>query len=129
MTANEMKEMVTKIYEANSWDHDGDYYEVGIRFEDKEREVGEICENSKNNYNREDERDFPEYGTAEYDEMEEFDGTSAWDLRNYDDWGRPEDFMTKYCYIIAGDNLTNQDDGLDYNEIVIENAKVIAKIF
>ena len=129
MTAVEMKEMVTRIYEETSYDFDGNYYEVGIRFEDKEREVGEICENSKNNYDREDEREFPEYGTEEYDEMEEFDGTSAWDLRNFDDWENQSRYITKHCYIVAGNDLTNKDDGLDVNEIVIENAKVIARIF
>ena len=129
MTAAEMKEMVTKIYEETSYDFDGNYYEVGIRFEDKEREVGEICENSKNNYDREDEREFPEFGTEEYDEMDEFDGTSAWDLRDFEDWGTPGEYMTKHCYIVAGNDLTNKDDGLDVNEIVIENASVTAKIF
>lgn len=129
MTAEQMKEMVTKIYEATSWDYDGDYYEVGIRFEDKEREIGEICENSRHNLDRDDERDFPEYGTDEYLEIFELDGTSAWDLRSFDDWGRPEDFMTKHCYIIAGNELTNTDDALDDNEIVIKDAVVIAKIF
>lgn len=129
MTANEMKEMVMRIFEETSWEHEGNYYEVGIRFEDKEREIGETCENSKNNYAREDEREFPEYGTKEYEEMEEFDGTSAWDLRSYDDWGKPEDFRTKHCYIIAGNNLANKDDGLDDGEIVIKDAVVVAKIF
>lgn len=129
MTATEMKEMVMKIYKETAWEHDGDYHEVGIRFENKEREIGEICENSKNNYDREDEREFPEYGTEEYEEMEEFGGTSAWDLKSFDDWGAPEEFLTKHCYIVAGNYLTDRDAGLDDGEIVIENAKVIAKIF
>lgn len=56
------------------------YYYIGIRFEDKDREVGEICECSKHNLDREDEREFPVYGTPEYDELPELDGTSAWNL-------------------------------------------------
>ena len=104
-----------------------DYSFLGVRFEDKEREIGETCENSRHNTEREDEREFPEYGTEEYDEMVEFDGTSSWNLETYDDFEGP--FDTYHCYIIAGSYLTNKDDGLDDNEIVIENAKVIAKIF
>lgn len=32
-----------------------DYWCLGIRFEDKKREIGEICECSKHNVDREDE--------------------------------------------------------------------------
>lgn len=103
------------------------YYYIGIRFEDKEREVGEICECSRHNIDREDERDFPEYGTEEYEKMFELDGTSAWNLETFDDFEGP--FNTWHCYIIAGNRITNKDDGLDDNEIVIENAVVLEKIF
>lgn len=104
-----------------------DYPYIGIRFEDKEREIGDICECSRHNIDREDEREFPEYGTLEYEEMMELDGTSAWNLETYDDFNGP--FGTYHCYIIAGNRLTNRDDGLDDNEIVIENAIVLEKIF
>lgn len=103
------------------------YYYVGIRFEDKEREVGEICERSKHNTDREDEREFPEYGTPEYEEMFELDGTSAWNLKTYEDF--EGGFNAYHCYIIGGHRITNRDDGLDDNEIVIENAIVLEKIF
>lgn len=104
-----------------------DYHYIGIRFEDKEREIGEICENSRHNTDREDEREFPEFGTEEYNEMLELDGTSAWNLETYDDF--EGGFNTYHCYIVAGNRLTNKDDGLDDNEIVIENAKVLERIF
>lgn len=106
---------------------EGEYSYLGIRFEDKEREIGDICECSKHNIDREDEREFPEYGTEEYEELPELDGTSAWNLETYDDFQGP--FATYHCYIIAGEKLTNKDDGLDDNEIVIKDAKVLAKIF
>lgn len=106
---------------------EGKYYYLGIRFEDKEREIGEICECSRHNIDREDEREFPEYGTDEYWEMPELDGTSAWNLETYDDFEGV--FNTYHCYIIGGNRITNQDDGLDDNEIVIENAVVLEKIF
>ena len=135
MNIVEMYEMVKGIYEANQ----DEYYHIGIRFEDKEREIGDICECSKNNGEREDEREFPAYGTDEYDEMDEFDGASAWDLSNKSAYEIKsfEDltddctnhFYTARCYIVAGDNTSNHDDGLDYHEIVITDATVIAKIF
>lgn len=104
-----------------------DYYYIGIRFEDKDRKIGETCEYSRHNTDREDEREFPEFGTAEYDEMFVLDGTSAWNLETYDDFKGP--FNTYHCYIIAGNRITNRDDGLDDNEIVIENAVVLEKLF
>jgi hypothetical protein len=106
---------------------EGEYYYIGIRFEDKDREIGEICECSRHNVDREDEREFPEYGTPEYDEMLELDGTSAWNLETYSDY--EGGFGTSHCYIIAGNRITNRDDGLDDNEIVIENAVVLEKLF
>lgn len=37
---------------------------LGVRFENKVREIGEvITDKSRSNFDREDERDFPEYGT------------------------------------------------------------------
>ena len=47
MTAADMQDMVTKVFKANSWDYDGDYYNVGIRFEDKDRNIGDTYEHSK----------------------------------------------------------------------------------
>lgn len=125
LTAKEMELKCKEVLEQ----YEDDYVLIGIRFEDKEREIGEICENSRHNYDREDEREFPEYGTEEYEELEEFDGTSAWNLPTYDDYADQSKFFTNHCYIVAGDNQTNKDDDLDFNEIVIEDAKVIAKIF
>ncbi|MEC5268885.1 hypothetical protein P9G49_07185 [Heyndrickxia coagulans] len=95
---------------------EGQYYYIGIRFEDKEREIGDVCECSKHNIDREDEREFPEYGTPEYDEMLELDGTSAWNLETYKDF---EGGFNTYCsqpclmslsqgvltFILAGDIL------------------------
>lgn len=104
-----------------------EYWYIGIRFEDKEREIGDICENSKHNIDREDEREFPEFGTEEYNNMAELFGTSAWNLETYNDF--KGGFNTYHCYIVAGNQIANQDDGLDDNEIVIVNAKVLEIIF
>ena len=46
----------------------------GIRFENKERTTGEIItDRSKHNIDREDERDFPQFGSDEYEEMPELE--------------------------------------------------------
>jgi len=46
----------------------GNYYYVGVRYEDKLRQVGEECEYSKRNAG---EREFPEYRTTEYDALDD----------------------------------------------------------
>lgn len=103
-----------------------DYYYVGIRFETKEREIGEVCDNSKHNADREDERDFPEYGTAEYDELDELDGTSAWRINSI----RPNRsyFSDLHCYVIGSNDLGYHPDP-DYGEMLMKDAVVLKKIF
>lgn len=127
LTANEMQEKCEAILD--QWEEEDGFGVIGIRFEDKVREIGETCECSKHNQDRDDEREFPEYGTAEYDEMLEFDGTSAWNLEYYQDWYDQGKFNAYHCYIIVGSRSVNHDMDLDDNEIVIEDAKVYAKVF
>lgn len=134
MNIVEMYEKVKAIYEANK----DKYCCIGLRFEDKEREIGEECEWSRHNSDREDEREFPKYGTEEYEEMEVLDGTSAWDMSvsntykigryidREDDCRKP--FLTDHCYVIAS-NMEGRHDDPDDGEILIKDAVVIAKIF
>jgi len=134
MTVNEMIEMARKVFLENEMD----YSYIGLRFEDKEREIGETCENSRHNLDREDERDFPEHGTEEYEEMFEMDGTSAWFIdenkklnysKNELEMNVHSLHIVNHAYIIAGNEITNTDDALDDGEIVIKDAVVLAKIF
>lgn len=141
MKVKEMKKIVEKIYKELSWSEDGEYMCVGLRFEDKDREVGETCENSRNNINREDEREFPEYGTDEYFQLEEMDGVSTWDLSSMNTinswlWSNPEanattQFIGNHAYIIVGDSTGwEQNNGLiDDGELLIKNGKVAYKIY
>lgn len=141
MNIVEMYEKVKAIYEAN----EDKYYYIGLRFEDKDREIGDVCENSKHNPDRDDERDFPEFGSEEYDDLPELDGTSAWNMdpvangRVYaPGFGRISDwhmempcerlFFADHCYVIAGEHRGYHEDP-DENEILIQDAVVIAKIF
>jgi len=132
MTNKEIKELIENAYEELKDNH----RYVGLRFEDKEREIGEICENSKHNPDREDPRDYPEYGTEEYENLPEFNGTSAWDLdisdmhrtwfdSNYMDDNEKSYYPDEYehCYIIVGNAVNNHHDR-DYDEIIIKNAEV-----
>jgi len=139
MNLIEMYDLVKKVYEAN----ENEYYYIGIRFEDKDREVGEECDWSRHNPDREDEREFPVYGSEEYDDLPTLDGTSAWDLSELSDsyypgYGRPRNvdqskdcsryFLANHCYVIAGNRQGSHDDP-DNGEILIKDAVVIAKIF
>jgi hypothetical protein len=136
MKNSEVAKIIMEIVE------NGEYEFYGIRFEDKSYSVGDVVANSKHNPDREDERDFPEYGTKEYEECEDLDGASAW--RCVDSYGRfidecltsnggwretmdSEAFSMCDCehvYIVAG-NRENTHDDSDENEIVIESAVVI----
>ncbi len=120
-----MNELCKKIYNENiqSMDNWAGYEYIGLRFDDKEREVGEICEYSRYNNDR-----------------EVLDGTTALDLSEKEIYqmslieNREADcshlFNTKHCYIVAGNTLGSTSDGqLDENEFVIKGALVIAQIF
>ena len=136
MTRKEMVEKVKEIKEK----YEDEYYYIGVRFEDKERTIGEIIEDySKSNTDREDEREFPEYGTEEYETLEDLNGISAWNA--FGDWGwNPlviyrngdaekdimHDFLTDHCYILGSQDV---EDGEDNNEIVMKDAVVIEKLF
>ncbi|QQE75236.1 hypothetical protein [Brevibacillus composti] len=139
MNIVEMYDLVKNIYEEN----EDKYTFIGLRFENKVREIGEVCERSRHNGDREDERDFPEYGTEEYEQMEELGGTSAWDMTPTGYGYHPgmhslrrvdlskdcrEFFLADHCYVIAGD-YKGRHDCPDDGEIVIKDAVVIAQIF
>lgn len=135
LTVQEMQDLVVSAFQEIQINNEYEFY--GLRFEDKNRNVGETCENSKNNVDREDERDFPEYGSEEYDDMEEMDGTSAWGEESalmqiqenikY----KATIFQSKHAYIIAGQDVGwEQNNGvIDDGEIVIQEAVVLYKIF
>ena len=126
-------ELIKKVTEAiesvNGFD-ECEWEYLGIRFENKVRSVGEIIEEcSKDNEGREDERDFPEYGTSEYNEMEDLDGISTWDIRDWQNsvYSVAETFYcnASHLYLIGGNSATY---GPDDNELIIEDGEVLAVI-
>ena len=106
---------------------------AGIRFDDRLLKVGDKLDNSRHNADREDAREFPEYGTSEYEEMEELDGTCAYNCYHIanlcDDMNDLKGkVLFDHCYVIAGNDWGSNDE-LDEGEVVIKNAKVLATIF
>src|SRR5690625_2350470 len=80
MTKQEMIKKIEELEEEYCTINGYGSYIVGVRFEDKERVIGEEIDNSRHNLDREDEREMPEYGTEEYEEMFELDGASAYEI-------------------------------------------------
>lgn len=121
MTYKEIIEMMNNLKEEHDY--------VGLRFEDKAREVNEICEDSKGNDDREDDREFPKFDTEEYAELPELPGVSTWQVESL------RENMTmfaldinKHAYIIIGNDRAWHDSVddcvLDDGEMVIENGQV-----
>lgn len=114
-----------------------DYEYVGIRFENKDRNIGEsIHDVSKTNPFRDDERAFPDYGTDEYDELEELDGICAYNAASTIGWGDSNDslmdcdvsciFEQGHCYLLGSQTA---DFGEDENEIIMIDAQVLEILF
>ena len=120
MTAQEIiKEKIKELKEIKF-----DYF--GVRFEKKLREVGDFCGNSKSNIDRIDARDFPEYGTDEYNMLNDLNGTSAYDVDFWEEYIDLDDIDEEYhVYLIAGNSY---EEGEDYDEMIIKSAEVIAVI-
>ena len=105
------------------WDHNA----VGIRFEEKQYNVGDVLADSKHNAEREDEREFPNFNSEEYAELPELPGVSTWNTTTVK---TVEDALRwhSHCYIVVGDDRSWCDSigehVLDENELVIENGRV-----
>lgn len=125
----------------------GKYQAVGIRYENKKRSVGDICEDSKDNPNRDDSRDFPDYDSEEYDALPSMGGTSAWIiyreacLTDYTDEDDQEEILeslhwenlpeqsdhSPHIYIVGvgHDEVVMDEPQFDHNEIVMPDAEVL----
>lgn len=134
---NKLKEVEYQIEESEI-----EYDAVGIRYEDKQREIGEVLPPSKYNDDREDEREFPRYDNDGYEELPEAAGSCAWYIdkaiedveslirRRGEDAPANMSFLSDHCYIIVGDRVGfNIDHVLDDGEIVIEDAEVLEQLF
>ena len=142
-----IKEITEKVEQIIASENIGklssEYEYYGLRFENADREIGDECGNSRHNPDRLDLREFPQFGSDEYDELPELDGTSAWHIetnlnlwkQSYTDYTNDpqsdSEFpgsLAKHCYIVGGFDTGSHDDP-DQNEILIKDAVVVAKIF
>jgi len=127
---------------------------IAIRYDNVNAEVGTILNDSKSNLDRDDSRDFPGYGSSEYDSMDEIDGTCVYainseqDYRNFiygsddvadffEEYGidgpgivSKEDSMFNHCSIVTGEENTDcqilrEDEG----EMVLKNCTVAVKLW
>ncbi len=137
-TYGEAKAIVRGVIDKDSKNSDSLY---GLRFEDKARNIGDSVSGSRHNPDRADERDFPQYGSKDYKKLPPLGGASAWNIDpdgNDKKWegalmGEHDTNSKKitqggHAYIIRG-NIDNTHSDADPNEIVIGDAKVIAKIY
>jgi len=131
MNTEQLNQLLNKIKENKADDLENFWY-TGIRFEEKVRQVGEIITDfSKHNVDREDIREFPEFGTEEYEEMKALEGVSAWHL-DYFEFDADQKRYASHCYLLASDNAIVDIDGdleLDENELVMQDAEIIAQLF
>lgn len=120
MTAKEIKTIMEEL--------EDDYTYVGLRYEEKEYQVGDIIADSKHNPDREDEREFPDFDSEEYDALPELPGVSTWNTQS--DGVKKFENLQRYnshAYIVVGDRGWFDSIGehvLDDDELVIEDGKV-----
>ncbi len=138
MTRQEFINKVTEIAEMleERFDDEGIYRYIGFRYEDKEREIGEIImDKSRSNIDREDERDYPAYGTPEYDSLPELNGICTYDakaVKRIMGSSDPDDTFLcpgDHCYIVASTRKSDIESGEDDHEFILDFAEVMYKVF
>lgn len=137
----QVKDMVKKVESV----FEDLYYEwncIGIRFGTSVYQIGDVLHNSRNNVDREEEREFPAYGTQEYEEMEEMDGVSTWGISGgskpqFPQWmiedlnADVSEFMGTHAYIVVGNKVGwEQLNGLvDEGELLIKDGQVALVLY
>lgn len=118
-------------YSYNYYTEDWDY--VAVRQDDRDLDVGFVFDNSKHNPDRFDERDFPQFGSDEYENLPEIDGTSCWycsefyDLATKDPYGEFSQWHD-HLYVVVSNESGYHDDP-DHNETVLRSPVIVKKIF
>ena len=116
-----MKNLAAAIEQAKE-----EFEHVGFRFESKIRNKGDVIEDVSKRLL--DTRDFPEFGSEEYDELDDLNGASAWDCDfaieniNFDD----AEIMFEKGYLIGSDD---REFGEDEGELVMIDPVVIEVLF
>jgi len=97
---------------------------LAVRFDRLERNIGDICGNSKTNLGRDDLREFPDFESEEYKDLPDLAGVCAYD---YNYWTNHIDLDECKAeglrvYLIGGQKY---DEGEDMDEMVIPDAEVL----
>jgi len=95
---------------------------IGLRFEDKNRRVGETIEGSSKHLP--DGREFPVYRSKQYKELEDMGGISTWDVDAIEITS-PQ--PTNYIYVV-GSNKIYSNPLADINELILQEPTVLARI-
>lgn len=122
MTQEMAKKTVNSIFQNGNFESN-EYSYMGVRFDSREMKVGDLVGNSKDNFNRDDSRDFPEYGSPEYDDLDELNGACCYDCEVWEEMINIEKSYIEHVYVIAGNET---EYGEDRGELIIPRAKVIA---
>ena len=128
MTTRKIDINAIKRFIAN---HADDYPVINVRYENHDFAVGDILNPSKAIF---DSREFPDYDSDEYNELEELDGTSTYQLWDGDrevymadiEKVITENTLFEYCNLVTGNPIGM---GLDDGEQILEDCEVIFKIF
>lgn len=97
--------------------------------------AGFAFEASKSNWVRDDNREFPEFGTEDYNKLDELSGTCCYELVNGErislsvndikSWIKSDDELAWY---LVGANKTTNDDAEDNWEIILNSPVVICEL-
>jgi len=150
MDYTEMEEAV-KTYLLENINTLRNNYTVALRYDNIDMAVGSKLEDSKTNTDREDSRDFPEFGTKDYNDMETLNGTCCYILNNKEDYRNftyeIEDFMEdeglrgsgivskesslfNHCSIVIGIENTDCMQLLeDEGEILLTDCVVVKRLW
>ena len=146
----EMNEAV-KTYLIENIDSLRNKYTVALRYDNVDMVVGSELEYSKTNIDRDDERDFPFFGSDEYKNMETLEGTCCYVLNNKEDYRNftyeLEEFMDdeglrgsginskehslfNHCSIVIGTENTDCDQLLeDEGEILLTGCTIAKRLW
>jgi hypothetical protein len=128
MTTDELKSKVAAI--VAEIDDKGKWSEAGLRYESRVYQVGDVVADSKSNFERADERDFPVHGSKDYASLPELDGCCTYGV-----YSSPNEMplsaaaarsANKHAYIIVGNEATR---GEDPGEMIIKGGVVYAVLY
>ena len=106
------REEVINALKAVMDDDDFEFLRIGVRFCQMDLKSGDEAPTSKRFF-AEDGRDFPEFGSDEYADLDELNGTSSYDIDFFSRKISSSDYypaLDGHLYIIAGERAEHGED-------------------